>query len=230
MVNRMPPKIPLLLILTLLLITPATAYGGIHISSVSDITSSHATLNGYVDDPGSDPIAWFTLGTQNGTFGYRTANISTESGDFSLQIESYPLIAGLTYYARAECPNGNSSEVVSWTMLQAGTVPTTTYSTRIDLFQLGDMSLESLWETVVAAGGDIFGGGNFGILVFTTLFISVAFIVLFGRAGDVVIPLGVGVLVIGAISSLLMPELRALGYGLMVGAVLGIIYAIYRKT
>lgn len=221
------------LIALIALITPAAAlptYGGIHISETTEITASNALLAGTVTSPATDPAAWFVLGTRPGAYSYRTANLSTAGGSFSLLIESYPLIAGQTYYARAACPNGYSAEEVTWTMAAAGAAPTTTYGTRADAFQASNMSLLTLWDYTLETAGETFGGGDTGTIIFISLIGAVAFIVLFGRAGDVIIPLEIGVLTIGIILPLLAPEFAEIGYGLMVAAVLGVAYSIFRKV
>ena len=216
--------IPALVALALLIAPAAalTTYGGIHISGTTEITASNALLAG--------SAAWFVLGTSSGSYSYRTANLSTAGGSFSLLIESYPLIAGQTYYARAACPNGYSAEEVTWTMAAAAPAPTTTYGTRAESFQASNMTPLTLWGFLLDTGGETFGGGDTGTIIFISLIGAVAFIVLFGRAGDVIIPLEIGVLTIGIIIPLLAPEFAEIGYGLMVAAVIGVVYSIFRKV
>ncbi|MFA5409769.1 MAG: hypothetical protein WC343_13440 [Bacilli bacterium] len=223
----------LALVALAVLIAPAaalTTYGGIHIGATTEITASHALLSGTVEAPATDPVAWFVLGTRSGSYSYRTANLSTGTGSFSLLIESYPLIAGQTYYARAACPNGYSSEEVTWTMAAAGAAPTTTYGTRAGNLQATNMTPLTLWGFLLDTGGETFGGGDAGTIIFISLIGAVAFIVLFGRAGDVIIPLEIGALTIGIIIPFLAPEFAEIGYGLMVAAVIGVVYALFRKT
>ena len=224
--------IPALVALALLIAPAAalTTYGGIHISGTTEITASNAPLAGTVTSPATDPAAWFVLGTSSGSYSYRTANLSTAGGSFSLLIESYPLIAGQTYYARAACPNGYSAEEVTWTMAAAAPAPTTTYGTRAESFQASNMTPLTLWGFLLDTGGETFGGGDTGTIIFISLIGAVAFIVLFGRAGDVIIPLEIGVLTIGIIIPLLAPEFAEIGYGLMVAAVIGVVYSIFRKV
>ena len=224
--------IPALLALAVLIVPAAalTTYDGIHISGTTEITASHALLTGTVTSSATDPEAWFVLGTRPGAYSYRTANLSTAGGSFSLLIESYPLIAGQTYYARAACPNGYSAEEVTWTMAAAASAPTTTYGTRANDFQASNMTPLTLWGFILDTSGETFGGGDFGTTIFISLIGAVAFIVLFGRAGDVIIPLEIGVLTIGIILPLLAPEFAEIGYGLMVAAVIGVVYSIFRKV
>lgn len=193
--------------------------------SISSITSKSATFTGSTPDPD----VWIVLGTAPGKYGYRTANITASGGTYSGTLESYPLIAGQTYYARAATPHGYSAET-TWTMAAAGAAPTTTYGTRADAFQASNMSLLTLWDYTLETGGETFGGGDTGTIIFISLIGAVAFIVLFGRAGDVIIPLEIGVLTIGIILPLLAPEFAEIGYGLMVAAVLGVAYSIFRKV
>lgn len=219
-----------LLIFCIIIIGPGMAYSGVHISNATTITASHATLNGYVDSSGNDPIVWFKIGTSSGTYAYKTTNISSGAGTFSATIESYPLIAGVTYYARAVSANGASEEEVSWTMSDASSFPTSSFGDRANNFMDSNMSVLVFADAITNQGGDIFGGGDTGIAIFVSLVVSIAFIVLFGRAGDVIIPLEVGILVIGFIVAGLAPEFASLGYGLMVAAVIGVVYSLFRKS
>lgn len=207
-----------------------SAYSGIHITASTGVTASRAQLNGYVDSPSTDQTVWFVLGTRSGTYSYKTASISSGSGSFGRIIESYPLIAGQTYYARAACPNGYSAEEVTWTMATASAAPTTTYGTRADDFQTTNMTPLTLWGYTLDTGGETFGGGDAGTIIFISLIGAVAFIVLFGRSGDVIIPLEIGALTIGIIIPVLAPEFAEIGYGLMVAAVIGVVYALFRKA
>lgn len=209
--------------------TTDTTYSGIHIVPTTDITAIHATLNGYVDNPALDPIVWFEIGTSS-DYAYKTTNISSGSGAFSVLIESYPLIASETYYARAVCANGASEEEEAWTMETASSWPTSTFGTRANEFLYSNMSVFVLWDYALDTGGDMFGGGDIGVTIFVSFMVSIAFIILFGRAGDVIIPLEVGVMVISFIVSMLLPEFASLGYGLMVAAFIGVAYSLYRKS
>ena len=95
--------------------------------SISSITSKSATFTGSTPDPD----VWIVLGTAPGKYGYRTANITVSGGTYSGTLESYPLIAGQTYYARAATPHGYSAET-TWTMAGGSTAPTTTYGTQAE--------------------------------------------------------------------------------------------------
>lgn len=209
-----------ILLALFLLVGPAMAIT----ISASDITSQSVTLSGSC--PSSE--MWIDLGTASGTYGYRTDNVSLNSSSYSITIVSFPLVAGTTYYARAGCEDGYSSEI-SFSLPAITPRPTTTYGRYFNDLMSSNLSIPAFWSGEVDLYADQFGGGDFGVAVFTSIFFALLFVVLFLRAGDVIIPFQVAGLIGGFLVPYILPEFAEIGYALMVGALIGIGYSLYRR-
>lgn len=212
--------VALLLLVPLLLAAPAAAIT----LEVSDVTSQSAAFSGSCDDS----EAWIDIGSAPGSYGYRSANIPINSSSYSITIESFPLVAGETFYARAGCAGGYSPEV-SFTLPSVTPRPRTTYGDRFNTLMSGNLSIPAFWEAEADTYGDQFGGGDFGVMVFVSLLSALVFIVLFLRSGDVVIPFMVGGLIAGVIIPHILPEFAEMGYAFAAAALIGIGYSLYRR-
>ncbi|MBP2147242.1 hypothetical protein J2129_002755 [Methanofollis sp. W23] len=192
--------------------------------AASGLTSQSVTLSG--STPYSE--VWIALGTAPGNYGYQSAIISTNTSSYTATIESFPLVAGETFYARAGCGGGYSSEV-SFTLPSVTPRPRTTYGDRFNTLMSGNLSIPAFWEAEADTYGDQFGGGDFGVMVFVSLLSALVFIVLFLRSGDVVIPFMVGGLIAGVIIPHILPEFAEMGYAFAAAALIGIGYSLYRR-
>ena len=105
-----------------------SVYSGIHIQNTTGLTGNTMTLNGYVDDSLTDSSAWFVVGSEPDMFAWETSAQSTsDSVNFSVDVAGAPLVAGETFYIRAACDNGYT-DVLSITLPGVSPVEVPTYS------------------------------------------------------------------------------------------------------
>ena len=211
-----------------------STYAGIHIQNSTNLAGNRMTLNGYVDDAGTDPSAWFVVGSSPDKYAWSTSTITVSAvGNFSIDVAGAPLVAGETFYIRAACANGYS-ESYSVTLPAATAIPTTTYSVYFESFAASNMSFWDGTEAWAAPFVDLFGGGETGLAILVGLCFGGYFVLLFIRQEDVALPtiMGLifgGMIVTGSYFGPIPPEFARVGYALLIVAFIGIGYSIFRS-
>ena len=211
-----------------------SVYSGIHIQNATGLTGNSITLNGYVDDTTADPSGWFVVGSEPDMFAWTTSTQSvSDAGNISVDVAGAPLVAGETIYVRAACANGYS-DVLTIVLPGVSPVEVPTYSVYFERLADSDLSFWSGTEALAGPFTDTFGGGETGLAILVGLLFGGYFVLMFLRQEDVAIPtiLGLifgGMILTGTYFGPIPPEFAQIGYALMIVAVVGIGYSIFRR-
>jgi hypothetical protein len=210
---------------------PKATYAGIQVYPATTITSGKATLNGHVNNTGTDPVCWFILGSGTGVYGYYSASVvpTAGTGNFSVSMEGMPLMANKTFYYRAVSANGRSSTEATFTVTGVTPIPTTTFSQYWDSMQASNMTPPVFLNIMMDAFGGTFGGGPNGTRIFTGIIIGAAITFLLLRQENITIPLQIGFMAGSILLGLVAPEFVDLAFTLFIIALVGFGYALIRR-
>ena len=213
---------------------PTNTYSGIHMINATSNGIASGSFVGNVTNVSNDSATWFILGPSSGSYSYYTTALTPNSvtGNFSFTQTGLPLIPGKLYYIRAASANGRSSEELYFTTGALSTSPInqTNYGQYFQNVQNNLSDPQQAIASVPLPIVDAFGGGSMGwALVFTIIF-GTAFIILWIRQENIILPIMVACLGASVVLYTIQADfvwiifaVAAIGFG-------GAIYRIVRGT
>lgn len=211
-----------ILLLLVIIITPVSADNVVTLPATSVDTDS-ATLslnlsnltNGYT-------TAWFEYGGNENSLRFRTAYTNRSNGSYSVTINSFPLIAGQTFYYRgmATSLTGNMS---NFTLTGVSAFTDYNFDAIEDDFLDAGFNLSEQVETLPLVYEDLLGTLFWGIIF------ALIFIIMWIRQEDVTNPAILGIIISVAIFTMTPVEYLKVGYALLIVSIAGIIVSIIFK-
>jgi len=215
---------------------------GVHMSAVAlNSTTKSENLTAHIDNPTTDPVAWFVIGNASGKYSYFTAAYPPNSTGYvviPLPLSS-PLNQNSLYYVRAASINGRSSEELSFSTASPQTLPTTNFSQYFYNIQYSNHTPLNILAAIPLPIVDLFGGGYynstqasnrpFGWMIFWTIIFGMIAIILAVRQDNMIMVFEMVSLGAGIILTIMDPEFFWMIIAFLIVTAATTLYRIYRR-